>query len=84
MAHNQKPVVLVGKNGISDTLIESINVALEARELIKIKFVDLKDQKKELIDEIEAKTKSNVVGMIGNIATVYRQQEDEEKRKIEI
>ena len=37
-AHHLEPVVLIGKNGIKDGTIESINKVLQTRELIKIKF----------------------------------------------
>ena len=52
-AHNLKPVLLIGKNGITDGTIEAVNKALNARELIKIKFRDFKDNKQSISDEIE-------------------------------
>ena len=77
-----EPIVMVGKNGITDTLIDSTNKALTAHELVKVRFVDRKDEKRTLIDELAAATESEVVGMIGHTALLYRQHEDEEKRKI--
>ncbi|MFO7975111.1 MAG: YhbY family RNA-binding protein, partial [Candidatus Hydrogenedentota bacterium] len=77
-----EPIVMVGKNGITDTLIDSTNKALTAHELVKVRFVDRKDEKRALIDELAAATKSEVVGMIGHTALLYRQHEEEEKRKI--
>lgn len=77
-----EPIVMVGKNGITDTLIDSTNKALTAHELVKVRFVDRKDEKRALIDELAAATESDVVGMIGHTALLYRQHEDEEKRKI--
>ena len=83
-AHSLEPVVLVGKQGISDSLIKMTNIALRDHELIKVKFVDLKDKKKILIEEIGNGTGSEVVGMIGHVAILFRQHVDKEKRKIKL
>jgi len=84
LAHSMKPIVLIGQNGCSDTVISAIDDALSTHELIKIKFVDLKDkeQKREILDSIEKKSRCEDVGMIGHTAILYRQQSDPEKRKI--
>ena len=82
MAHRLKPVVQVGGSGVTKGLIHSVYRALDAHELIKIRFVDLKDERRELAREIAEETGSHVVGEIGNIAIVYRPHPDKEKRKI--
>ena len=46
LAHHLKPVVTVGKSGLIDGTLKSINQALDSHELIKIKFNSSKDQKK--------------------------------------
>lgn len=84
LAHHLQPAVYVGKNGVTDTVVTSVNESLEAHELIKLKFVDLKDQKRELFSEIAAKARACEVSLIGNVATFYRQHHNPEKRKIEI
>jgi RNA-binding protein len=84
LAHHLDPICLVGKNGVSDTLIGSIDAALDARELIKVKFNDCKPEKKELSALIEQRTRSHLVGLIGNIAILYRRHPDPEKRSIDI
>ena len=47
LAHHIDPVVLIGKNGINNGVINYIEIALNSKELIKIKFRDFKDQKKK-------------------------------------
>lgn len=84
LAHALDPLVYVGKQGVTDALIGAVNEALDSHELIKVKFNDHKDEKKELSAEIEQRTESNVVGLIGNVAILYREQPDEEKRRIRL
>ena len=84
LAHHLKPVVMVGQSGITEGFIGAVNDALDTHELIKIKFNSFKQQKKTLAEEIEQKTRSEMVGLIGNIAIFYRQQPDKEKRKIQL
>jgi RNA-binding protein len=83
-AHGLDPVVMVGKNGISQSLIEITDRALNDHELIKVKFIEYKDKKKELIEEIIERTGSEAVGTIGHIAILFRQNPDEEKRIIDL
>jgi tetratricopeptide (TPR) repeat protein len=53
-------------------------------ELIKVKFGEFKEAKKEIAAQIAQATESEVVGLIGNIAIFYRQHPQSEKRKIKI
>jgi len=84
LAHHLKPVVQVGKQGLIENLITTVSQALDAHELIKVKFVDFKQQKGELSLEIATRTKSKLAGLVGNIAILYRPHSDEEKRKIRL
>ena len=81
-AHHLKPLVLIGRNGINSQVIGSVDLALKDHELIKVKFGEFKDAKKEISAEIAQATKSELVGIIGNIAIFYRQNPAPEKRKI--
>ena len=47
-AQRLEPILKVGKAGLSAGFIASVNEALAQHELVKIKFVEFKDQKKEL------------------------------------
>ena len=83
-AHHLKPLVLIGAKGVTDQLLGSVNQALKDHELIKIKFGEFKEAKKEISEEIAQATKSELVGLIGNVAILYRRNPDPEKRKIKV
>lgn len=83
-AHHLKPLVIIGRNGINEQVTGSVDLALKDHELIKIKFGDFKEGKKEISAAIAKATKSEVVGIIGNIAIFYRQHPEPEKREIKI
>lgn len=84
LAHDLKPVVHLGKNGLSDTLLASAAIALDSHELIKVKFYDYKDEKHELADDLATQLHADLIGLIGNTAILYRRQADAEKRKISL
>ncbi len=80
-AHHIEPSVHLGKNGITDSLIDSINDSLYFHELIKVKFVDFKSARKEMSIEIASKVKAILVTVIGNNAVLFRQSDNPEKRR---
>lgn len=82
LAHDLKPVVQIGKNGLSDSLISSVNQALDAHELIKVKYQDFKEEKRELTEELADTTSATLIAIIGNTAILYREQRDPELRKV--
>jgi len=81
-AHHLDPAVMIGKNGLTDAVIASVDESLEAHELIKVRFVERKEEKKALAPVIAEKTHSHLAGMVGHVAIFYRQHEDEDKRRI--
>ncbi|MCC6793765.1 MAG: ribosome assembly RNA-binding protein YhbY [Candidatus Hydrogenedentes bacterium] len=83
-AHHLKPTVYVGKQGVTPTVVKTTDEVLLAQELIKVKFNDRKDEKRELSDTLAGETQAQVVGILGNIATLYRQHPEEEKRRIDL
>lgn len=84
LAHHVKPVVHVGRNGVTDPVLQEVEEALDYHELIKVKLVDPQGRKKELADELASRSGGTRVGLVGNIVTLYRQNPDPEKRKVEV
>lgn len=79
-AHDIDAILQIGKNGLSDNLIEQVVEALEARELIKLSilnnsFLDAK----EVANELANKTNSEFVQSIGNKIILYRESEENKK-----
>jgi RNA-binding protein len=67
-----EPLVRVGRDGISPQMLKALNDALNQHELVKIKFIALKDQKNTLARAIEVQTEAKLVQRVGNTATYYR------------
>jgi len=84
LAHHLDPVCFVGKNGLTDAVIQACAAALDSHELIKVRFIDCKKEKRELSDAIIERTDSAVVGLIGNVAILYREHPDPDKRRIQL
>ncbi len=84
LAHHLEPIVLIGKQGVTETVVGAVDDALEAHELVKIRFHEHKDAKKLLTAEIAQRTGCEVAGIIGHVAILYRQQEDPEQRSISL
>jgi RNA-binding protein len=82
LAHHLDPVVYVGKQGLSEALVQATHEALRDHELIKVKFNDQKEQKRPITSQLADMTSSAEVGLIGNIAILYRQHPDPEQRRV--
>ena len=78
LAHKLEPIIQIGKNGLTEDVLKSIEEALEARELIKINLLNnsLLDTK-ETAHEICDKLKAEYIQSIGNEIVIYRESEDE-------
>ncbi len=80
-AHSIKHSIIIGKEGLSQNSINSINKIIEDKELIKIKFNSFKEEKKSLSEEIETSCNASIVGQIGNILILFKQNPEIDKRK---
>lgn len=73
-AHVLKPLVYIGKKGVTNEQIATIKKLLSDHELIKVKFNDFKSQRKELSNIIAKMTKSVIVDIIGNTLVLYKEK----------
>ncbi len=84
LAHHLKPVVQVGKGGLSPAVVAAIDDALEAHELIKVRLVGDKSEKREAVSALEDELGCKEVGLVGHVATLYREHPEPEHRKVEL
>lgn len=84
LANKIEPIFQIGKGGLTDVLIEQLSDALEARELIKINVLKTApDYAKDLANEIAEATNSDVVQVIGNKITLFRQRKEKSRFEID-
>ena len=70
-----KPVLNIGKNGITENALKDLKNYLKKRKLIKVKllrsFIEGKDRKK-MAKEIAEKTDSEIIKQIGFVVVLYK------------
>jgi RNA-binding protein len=73
-AHHLTPLVHVGQHGLSPTVIQSLDDALRARELVKVQLGRNADVKaKDVATALATATGAAVIQVIGKTATLYRE-----------
>ena len=83
LAQRMDATLKVGKHGLSDPFLKSLDEELARHELVKIKFAEFKEQKKELAPRLAAKTGSHLVTLLGNVAVLFRRNPDPQKQRVQ-
>jgi RNA-binding protein len=75
--HELKPVIMMGQKGLTDEVLNELDIALTHHELVKIKLsVDDRELRKIVSAEICKKSRAEEVQSIGKTLTVYRVNPD--------
>jgi RNA-binding protein len=82
LAHGAPAAMQLGKHGLTPNFYQSFETAIRAHELLKLRFVNLQEERKELSAEIVAATGAVLVSMVGHTAVYYRPHPEPEKRKL--
>lgn len=83
-AHTLKPIVQVGKQGLSESALRQVGEALDAHELIKVQAIAPREEKDAIAERLAAELRAEVAGRIGHIIILFRQNPDPEKRVYDI
>jgi RNA-binding protein len=77
LAHDLKPVLMVGAKGVTASLVAELELALDLHELIKLKVAaEDRDSRDALIADLVEKSASTLVSRIGHTAVLYRRSKD--------
>lgn len=81
-AHALNPVVMIGKAGLSASVIDELDRAVSSHELIKIKVqIDDRTTREALLEEICQRLNAAPVQHIGKILVIYRPKPQEIEKK---
>jgi RNA-binding protein len=73
LAHDLKPVVMVGQHGLSDAVLAELQSSMEIHELLKIKVrAENREEKQQIIDKIVASSEAAIVQVIGGVLVIYK------------
>lgn len=81
-AHHLNPVATIGKQGLTPEVTEHVDRELRQHELIKVRFSDFKDARRELTEALSKELDATLVAVIGNVGVLYRLADDPDERHI--
>jgi RNA-binding protein len=80
LAMNEDTIIRIGKGGITDSVVDSVNAALKARELIKGKVLESSMlTAREACQALCDSCKAEPVQVIGTKFVIYKRNEKEPK-----
>jgi RNA-binding protein len=79
LAHSLKPILHVGKEGVTDTLVQGVRDAFNGRELLKVKVLDTAPAgPRETSEQLAVRGEDvHVVQVIGRTIVLYKPDPDE-------
>lgn len=69
------PILNIGKNGVTETLVEELNKQIKANRLVKVKVLKSAEEEKDLktiAAEIAEATRSTLIDVRGRTVVLYR------------
>jgi len=76
-AQRLKATVKLGKEGMSPAFLSALDHELKHHGLVKVKFDEFKEQKKELAPQLAEKSGSHLVTRVGNVVVLFRPKQEQ-------
>lgn len=77
-------IVQLGKGGPSEAFAAQLKAHLALHELVRVRFVDHQEDRKEIALQLAENTEADLVRVIGNTALFFRANPDPEKRRLQL
>lgn len=72
-AHHLKPILFIGKEGVTEPFLQSLSEAFNTRELLKVKALDAcPDDREALSQKLDDLPDITMVRNVGNIYILFR------------
>jgi RNA-binding protein len=73
LAHDLRPVIMIGAKGVSAALLAELDAALEQHELVKVKIAAEDRETRDVwIEAMIEGSACGLVARIGNVAVIFR------------
>lgn len=69
-----KPMLKVGKDGLSPAFVKAADDALAHHELVKVKFDEFKEQRKDLTRKLAESVSANLIMQVGHVIVLFRRK----------
>ncbi len=80
LGHQLKPVITVGDAGLSESLLKEFSSTIDHHELIKVRVrTGDRQTRDQIINDLCAGQSATLVTRIGNVALVYRRNDEKPK-----
>lgn len=84
LAVNIRPIVQIGKGGLTNEILTSIRSGCDARELIKVNILQNSDAERDDVADAIEEMGVDVVQIIGRNIVVFKVSDKKENRKISV
>jgi len=79
--HALKPVVIIGQHGITEAVLNEIDLALEHHELMKVRVnASDREARRAMIEQICGATGAELIQSVGHIAALFRRSRNKPTR----
>ena len=80
LANGIEPIFRIGKGGLTDNMIEQMNLAFEAREIFKVYVLKNSElEVRAVCDEIVSSTGAEPVSVVGSKFVLYKPSSEKPK-----
>ena len=82
--HGLKMTQTAAKEGLTPAVVAKADQELAAHELIKVRFVHFQEEKRELLERMAAELLAELVGVVGHVGILFRQNREPKLRRIRV